>query len=127
MDDAVAPNRISGFQVSEGGTTVSHLQFSDDTIILLNASRLEVRRSFIILMLFEVLTCLKLNLEKSSMTSIESDDIVQELSSELGCKINMLPITHLGMPIGATKRSTTILEIIIQKMQKKLAPWKRKF
>lgn len=127
LNDVFNNNRLSGFQVVEGGTIVSHLQFADDTIIFLDASAIEVRRLFIILMLFEVLTGLKLNLEKSSMISVGADDLVVELSSEFGCKVEFLPVSYLGMPIGAGRRCTLIWEIIIQRMQKKIAPWKRKF
>ncbi|XP_026387902.1 uncharacterized protein LOC113282973 [Papaver somniferum] len=84
MNDAVAAGRISGFQVVEGGTIVSHLQFADDTIILLDATKLEVRRLFIILMMFEVMTGLKPNLEKSAMTSIGADELVHELFFRVG-------------------------------------------
>ncbi|XP_026417332.1 uncharacterized protein LOC113312810 [Papaver somniferum] len=117
----------SGFQVVEGGTVVSRLQFADDSIILLDASMVEVRRLLVILLMFEVLTGIKLNLEKNSMTSIGADDMVEELALGLGCKIEFLPVTYLGMTIGAGRRSAVIWEIIIQRMKKKLAPWKRKY
>ncbi|XP_026417535.1 uncharacterized protein LOC113313024 [Papaver somniferum] len=99
LNDAVTNNKITGFQVAEGGTVVSHLQFADDTVIFLDASALERG----------------------------ADDLVVELSSELGCKVEFLPVTYLGMPIGAGRRSTLIWEVIIQRLQKKPAPWKRNF
>lgn len=78
---------------------VTHLQFADDTIILLNATKEEVRGLLIVLMIFEVLTGLKLNLDKNSLTSIGADDVVNDLALDLGCKIDVLPIMYLGMPI----------------------------
>ncbi|XP_026443138.1 uncharacterized protein LOC113343019 [Papaver somniferum] len=95
MNDVVASNTLSGFQVVDEGTITSHQQFVDDTIVLLNASKAEVRILLIILMMFEVLTGLKLNLKKIAMTSIGADDLVQDLSLELGCKIDSLLITYL--------------------------------
>ncbi|XP_026451780.1 uncharacterized protein LOC113352130 [Papaver somniferum] len=59
LNEVVAENRIGGFQVAEGGIMVPHLQFADDTIIMINATKLEVRRLLIILLLFKVLTGLK--------------------------------------------------------------------
>ncbi|XP_026419852.1 uncharacterized protein LOC113315817 [Papaver somniferum] len=94
---------------------------------MINATREEVQRLLVILLMFEVLTGLKLNLEKSSMTSIGAEEMVEELAMELGCKTDELPITYLGMPIGACKRSEAIWEVVIERMRKKLAPWKRKF
>ncbi|XP_026384058.1 uncharacterized protein LOC113279593 [Papaver somniferum] len=116
INDAVATWRLTGFQMVEGGSYVSHLQFKDDTIIFLNA-----------LLMFEVLTGMNLNLEKSSMTSIGADDVVHELALELGCKVDALHVTYLGIPIGASKRNMNIWDEVIQKLQKQLAPWKRKF
>ncbi|XP_026445476.1 uncharacterized protein LOC113346118 [Papaver somniferum] len=115
--------RLEWFHLVEGGSYISHLKFADDTIIFFKETKEEVRKLLIILLLFEVLTGLKLNSEKSSITSIGADDIVQEL----GCKLDFLPITYLGMPIGAGRRSVVIWEVVIQKMQRKLAPWKRKY
>ncbi|XP_026444583.1 uncharacterized protein LOC113344917 [Papaver somniferum] len=77
LDEAVEDNIIGGFQVVEGGTVVSHLQFADDTIIMLNASTMEVIRLLVSLMLFELMTGLKLNLDKSSMTSIGADEFIR--------------------------------------------------
>ncbi|XP_026377780.1 uncharacterized protein LOC113272090 [Papaver somniferum] len=127
LNEAVTDNRIGGFQVAEERTVISHLLFADDTNIMINATTHEVRRLFIILLMFEVLTGLKLNLEKISMTSIGADDLVEDLDMELGCKTDTLLITYLGMPIGASKRSTDIWEVVIERLKKKLAPWKRKF
>ncbi|XP_026410461.1 uncharacterized protein LOC113305658 [Papaver somniferum] len=106
VNDVVSQNRISGFQVVKGGTVVSHLQFVDDTIIFLNASRVEVRRLLIFLFMFEVLTGLKLNLEKSSMICVGEGELVEDL--EIGCKTEFLPVTYLGMPIEAGRRSIVI-------------------
>ncbi|XP_026410715.1 uncharacterized protein LOC113305939 [Papaver somniferum] len=127
LDGAMTDNRIGGFQVDENGTVVSHLKFADDTLIMLNASIMEVRRLLVILLLFELMTGLKLNLDKSSMESIGADDHIQELAMELGCKRDVLPLIYLGMPIGATKRSVSIWDMVIERMKNKLAPWKRKF
>ncbi|XP_026396984.1 uncharacterized protein LOC113291698 [Papaver somniferum] len=127
VSDAKQKGLITGFQVKEGGTTVTHLQFVDDTILMLNASKKEVINLLVLLMIFEVLTGLKLNLEKSPITSIGADDVVGDLALELGCKVDELPITYLGMPIGALRRNKEGWDAVIQKMKKKLAPWKRVF
>ncbi|XP_026420298.1 uncharacterized protein LOC113316301 [Papaver somniferum] len=38
-----------------------------------------------------------------------------------------LPLKYLGLPVGATSRSCSIWDVVIEKFQKKLAPWKRGF
>ncbi|XP_026458538.1 uncharacterized protein LOC113359058 [Papaver somniferum] len=93
LNGVVNNGRLSGFQVAKNDTIVSHLQFADGTIILMNATRSEVRRLHVLLMVFEVLTGLKQNLDKSSMINIGADNVIQELAAELGCKVEKLPIT----------------------------------
>ncbi|XP_026416824.1 uncharacterized protein LOC113312278 [Papaver somniferum] len=127
INNAVAQGRLSGFRVKEGGTVVSHLQFADDTIIFLDATIVEVRRLLVILVMFEILIGLRLNLEKSTMISIGADQLVNKLAMELGCRVEFIPITYSGMSIGSKRRFEIIWEIIIQRMQKKLAPWKRRY
>lgn len=83
MNDAVQRGKIQGFKVAETGSVISHLQFADDTLIFIDANYDEVTRLFIILSLFEVLTGMKLNLEKSTMVSIGADDVVKTLLKNL--------------------------------------------
>ncbi|XP_026399623.1 uncharacterized protein LOC113295508 [Papaver somniferum] len=104
LEDSAQDDIIGGFQVVEGGTVASHLQFA---VIFLNSSNEEARRFLVILVIFEVLTGLKLNLKKSTITSIGADNLVEELALKMGCRTADLPITYLGM-------------------QKRLAVWKNK-
>ncbi|XP_026442841.1 uncharacterized protein LOC113342547 [Papaver somniferum] len=46
------------------------------------------------------------------MTSIEADNLIHDLAMELGCKVDPLPITYLGLPIGASKRSADIWDVV---------------
>ena len=41
-----------------------------------------------------------------------------------GCRIGSLPITYLGMPLGASYKSPTIWNPILEKIERKLAGWK---
>ncbi|XP_026435207.1 uncharacterized protein LOC113332924 [Papaver somniferum] len=109
LEDAMQRGQIHGFMVAENGIQFSHLQFADDTLIFLKAY------------------VVKLNLDKSSMISVGADAIVKDLALEFGCKVEVMPIKYLGLPLGITARNATIWEDIIQRMEKKLALWKRKF
>lgn len=83
INDVVARGQLSGFQVVEQGTIISHLQFAADTLIFIDTSTDEVRRLFIILDVFETLTGLKLNMEKSTMISIGAEEVIDVLAKEL--------------------------------------------
>ena len=43
----------------------------------------------------------------------------------LGCKQGSLPIKYLGLPLGAHFKDRSIWNTILEKMERKLAGWKR--
>lgn len=53
-----------------------------------------------LLLCFEAVSRLKVNLSKSEMIPIGNVDIVQDLASILDCRVSALPITYLGLPLG---------------------------
>lgn len=126
ISDVVARGQLSGFKVAEDGTVISHLQFADDTLIFVDANVEEVRRLIIILSISETLTDIKLNLEKSTMISVGADEVIEDIAQELGCKTEKLPISYLGMPIGAHWRSISVWEQVLVRMEQRPANWKRK-
>jgi hypothetical protein len=52
---------------------------------------------------------------------------LEGLASILGCGVEALPLTYLGLPLGATHRDTSIWGTVIAKMEAKLAGWKRMY
>ena len=56
-------------------------------------------------MWFEVLSGLKVNMEKSESIPIGKVENVGELADEFGYKVGNLPSTYLGMPLGAPFKS----------------------
>ncbi|XP_026428821.1 uncharacterized protein LOC113324745 [Papaver somniferum] len=93
----------------------------------LRQEAVEVRRLLLILSTFDMLTGLKLNLDKSSMISVGKDIIVKYLAMEFWIKVEVLPIKYLGLPLGITAKNATIWEDVIQRMEKKLALGKRRY
>lgn len=54
-----------------------------------------------IIFILEVTTDLKVNLSKSTISLVGIILNVEELASILGCVVAPLPITYLGLPLGA--------------------------
>ena len=50
---------------------------------------------------------------------------MEVLAGILGYKCALLPMKYLGLPLGAKFKETTIWNPIIEKMEKRLAGWKR--
>ena len=68
---------------------------------------------------------LKINLGKSEMVSMGEVPNLEDLAQILGCQIASLPMKYLGLPLGATFKAKSIWNPIIERMEKRLAGWKR--
>ena len=52
---------------------------------------------------------------------------IQVLAEILGCRTGSLPMTYLGMPLGASHKFPTIWNPILEKIERKLAGWKKMY
>ena len=105
------------------GECVSHLLFADDTILFCDAKVEQVLHVRLLLLCFQAVTSLKVNVAKSEM--VPEVNNVQALAEILGCRVGALPITYLGMPLGAPHKSPSIWNPILEKFERKLAGWKK--
>jgi hypothetical protein len=114
---------LEGFKV--GNVTVSHLLFADDTLIFCkdNPDQLAYLRG--IFLLFEAASGLKVNLAKSVLIPVGNVQQVDYLASILGCGVASLPFEYLGLPLGAPNNASHIWDGILEKMERRLAGWKR--
>ena len=107
------------------GECVSHLLFADDTILFCDAKVEQVLHVRLLLFCFQAVTSLKVNVAKSEMVPIGEVNNVQALAEILGCRVGALPMTYLGMPLGAPHKSPSIWNPILEKFERKLAGWKK--
>jgi hypothetical protein len=80
-----------------------------------------------LLLCFEAVSGLKVNLSKSMIVPIGVVGNLEALSSILGCGVESLPLIYLGLPLGATHRDPSIWDVVIGKIEAKLAGWKRMY
>ena len=73
------------------------------------------------------MTGLKVNALKSEMIPIGEVPNVHVLAEILGCRILSLPMTYLGMPLGASYKSPIVWNPILEKVERKLAGWKKMY
>jgi hypothetical protein len=52
---------------------------------------------------------------------------VEGLSRILGCGVESLPLMYLGLPLRAAYKDPSIWNKVIEKMESKLARWKRMY
>ena len=87
------------------GECVLHLLFADDTILFWDAEVEQILHVRLLLLCFQAVTGLKFNLAKSEMVPIGEVNNVHVLAKILGCRVGALPMTYLGMPLGASYKS----------------------
>ena len=64
-------------------------------------------------------------MHKSEMVPIGEVADVHALAEILGCKVGTLPMSYLGMPLGASNNSPSIWNPILEKFERKLARRKK--
>ncbi|RVX12431.1 Plant UBX domain-containing protein 2 [Vitis vinifera] len=87
------------------GARVSHSLFADDTLIFYEASQDQMTYLCWTLMWFEVISGLRINLDKSELILVGCVENVEDLAAKLGCKVRSLPSSYLGLLLGAPFKS----------------------
>ena len=87
---------------------VTHLLFADDTLVFCKDSREQLVYLNWILIWFEALSELKINLSKSALLPVGSVENSEGLALKLGCNVGSLPTTDSGLPLGAKHNSTRV-------------------
>ena len=71
---------------------------------------------------------LKINFLKSSLFGINVEQqFLSECADMIFCKLESLPSSYLGLPLGARANSTKAWDPVIEKFGKRLAGWKSSF
>lgn len=78
-----------------------------------------------VLLCFEVVSGLKINLSKTQMVPLGEDPDIDTLAAILGCKVSALPMKYLRQPLGARFKSKAIWDSNLEKMEKRLARWNK--
>ena len=101
--------------------SISHLLYADDTILCCKADNDQLKFMSWILIWFEAMSSLKINLNKSEIIPIGPVINTVELALESGCKIGSLPTSYLGLPLGAKHKALGVWDSIEERFRKRLA------
>ena len=121
---------FTGFKVNgrDGeGLKLSHLLFPDDTLVFREASHVQMTHFSWLLMWFEAISGLKINLTKSKLIPIDRVENLEKLAFEVGLKVGVLPTTYLGLPLGAPHNSLVAWDRVEERFHKKMALCKRQY
>jgi len=121
---------LTGFSVGprdSDALVVNHLLFADDMLIFYGAQEKQIRHLRCIFLCFDVALGLRINLEKLEIVPIGEKEDVEGLTQLLECRVASLPMTYLGLPLGASYKAVSIWNGVIEKMERRLAGWKRMY
>ena len=114
-------------RLNETTTNISHLLFADDTIIFCDDVCEQIVNLRGILVWFEAVSGLRVNLSKSFILPIGQVDNIQLLVGVLGCSTDSLPSSYLGLPLGAKFKDEFIYEPVVDRFERRLSRWKSKY
>ena len=78
-----------------------------------------------VLIFFEAITGLKVNVGKREIVPVGEVGNLDALARILCCKVSCLPMSYLGIPLGAHFKDASIWNPILERVEKKLFGWKR--
>jgi len=116
---AVCGGLLEGFKM--GDADFSQLLFADDTLIFCSALDSQLRNLWSLFLLFEAAPGLKVNLAKSNLIPVGHVDQAERLVDILGCGFATLLVKYLGLPLGASYKSTHIWDGVVEKIDCRLA------
>ena len=111
VNHAVEGNYLSGSRIVDRrweDLTIFDLLYAYDTLLFCEADNDQLKFISWILMWFEAMSGLKINLIKREIILIRPMTNAEELASELGCKIGSLPTSYLGLPLGAKNKTLSV-------------------
>jgi hypothetical protein len=117
---------FSGFTMGAMGSEqvhILHLLFADDMLVFSGASLDQVQAIDDLLICFELVSGLKVNLAKSTLVPVGEVSNVEALAEVLGCEVGSLPIKYLGLPLG----DKASWNGVVKKSFHTLASWKRMY
>ena len=74
---------------------------------------------------FEAILGLGINLEKSELILVGRVEKFEELALKFGCKVDALLSSYLGLLLGVSFKSVVMWDGVEERFHKRLAMWKK--
>ncbi|XP_028077120.1 uncharacterized protein LOC114279114 [Camellia sinensis] len=126
LSRAVQVGLLEGFSVADR-VGISHLLYADDALIFCGADSKQLGFLQCVLLCFEVVSGLKVNLAKSELIPVREVAHLPTLAVILGCKASHLLVSYLGLPLGASYKAKGVWDGVLERVQCQLARWKRQY
>jgi hypothetical protein len=96
-------------------------------LVFCGADASQIRHIGALLVCFEAVSGLKINLPNSALIPVGLVDNVEHLAELLGCGTSSLPLKYLGLQLGAPFKLKSMWAELVDLMYRRLAPWKRTY
>nr|XP_009794949.1 PREDICTED: uncharacterized protein LOC104241713 [Nicotiana sylvestris] len=107
--------------------SISHLLYADDTLVFCGAEKSQVQYLNLTLLIFEAISGLHINILKSIIYQVNEVPDLEALADILCCGIGSFPATYLGLPLGAKFKSVEVWNVVLEKVEKRLATWQMQY
>uniref|UniRef100_J3LGX6 CCHC-type domain-containing protein n=1 Tax=Oryza brachyantha TaxID=4533 RepID=J3LGX6_ORYBR len=112
----LVPNLVNG--------GLTHLQYTDDTIIFIPCIDSEIMAIKFLLYCFEEISGMKINYHKSEVFSVGiSPEEEQRVANMLNCNSGSFPLCYLGLSMSPNRLRADDFSYILQKIRKRLNSW----
>jgi len=113
---------------THNASAVCNLQFVDDTLLLGVKSWGNIRALRAILLLFETMSILKVNFNKSMLVGVNiSESWLVEAATLLNCKVGKVPFMYLGLSIRGDLCRLAFWDPVLNTIKLRLSAWKSRF
>nr|XP_009759435.1 PREDICTED: uncharacterized protein LOC104211974 [Nicotiana sylvestris] len=68
-----------------------------------------------------------INMSQSIIFLVNVVPELEEFADIIYCNIGSFPTSYLGLPLGASQRSTEIWNVVVEKFEKRLASWQHQY
>ena len=127
VEKAKSLNLVEGLKVGRDAVDISHLQFANDTLVLCPKKKEYLINYRRMLNYFSIMSGLQINYSKSALIHFRCEESwVDDIKNELRCSAVHLPITYLGIPLGANPKRVSTWKPVVDKIERRLALWKAK-
>jgi hypothetical protein len=107
---------------------ITHLQYADDTMILIKKNDTSIANLKFILICFELLLGVKINYHKSEVIIMGVSPQEQaRVDNLLNCQEGSFPFHYLGFPMSYKKHTIAEMEPVVATVGARVEPWQGRF